>query len=286
MPNIKVCKRCGAILEESDKYFTHHKRCKNGLLPVCKYCHTLETKEYTDGNKELVSTSRKAIYQDRIEEMHAMSKANYPKYAERKKEYRKVFYSNEENRIHKLEMDKKYNNEHKEELKIKNQIYRLEHKEKIHDYRIKRYYKNVKANILKTKQWGIDNPEKLQLHGIIRAQRRRERTKLLPDNFTVEEWEVCKNYFKNKNGELHCAYCNCLLEKATFEHFIPVTHGGEVSKSNIIPICLSCNSSKSNKDFFVWFPQQKFYSKQREHKILKYLNYKNGIQQLALQITG
>jgi hypothetical protein len=51
---------------------------------------------------------------------------------------------------------------------------------------------------------------------------------------------------------------------------------------NIIPSCMKCNISKNNSDFFIWYPKQPSYSKSREKKILKYLGYKDKIQQLSL----
>ena len=55
-------------------------------------------------------------------------------------------------------------------------------------------------------------------------------------------------------------------------------HKNEVEQSltakNIIPSCKRCNSSKSNKDFFEWYPQYEYYSKENENFILSYLGYK------------
>jgi 5-methylcytosine-specific restriction endonuclease McrA len=82
-----------------------------------------------------------------------------------------------------------------------------------------------------------------------------------------------------------CAYCGKEKPLAQ-DHFVPLSKGGEYTNNNIICSCKSCNSSKSDKDFFEWYPEQLFYSKEREAKILKYLNYdkKTQTQQLALII--
>lgn len=98
-------------------------------------------------------------------------------------------------------------------------------------------------------------------------------------NFTIEQWEKCKEYFNNR-----CAYCGAEMP-LTQDHFIALSKGGEYTSNNIIPSCQRCNSSKSNKDFFEWYPKSKYYSKEKEEKILKYLHYnKNKIQQLKLNI--
>ncbi|NRD80298.1 HNH endonuclease [Bacillus sp. BRMEA1] len=98
-----------------------------------------------------------------------------------------------------------------------------------------------------------------------------------PDVFSDKDWESCLNYFSHK-----CAYCQKAADKLTKDHFIPVSKGGETSKYNILPSCISCNISKLNRDFFIWYPLRYFYSKKQEKKILKYLGYKDKIQQLAL----
>lgn len=93
---------------------------------------------------------------------------------------------------------------------------------------------------------------------------------------TDEQWLLIRECFGNR-----CAYCGRKLPLEQ-EHFIALTKGGEYTINNIIPACKSCNSSKGNKDFFVWYPSQSFYSKNRQQKILKYLNYKGKVQQTKL----
>ena len=111
-------------------------------------------------------------------------------------------------------------------------------------------------------------------------QKRRSLKIKLETSFTNNQWEKCKKYFNNK-----CAYCGKEKE-LTQDHFVPLSKHGEYTKNNIVPACKSCNSRKHNKNFFEWYPRQEFYTKQRELKILQYLNYdpKTKIQQLAFTI--
>ena len=137
----------------------------------------------------------------------------------------------------------------------------------------KKYRDNNKQKILESKKtWRKNNPEKVN----IIIQRRLARKKDLQNTFTSEQWKMCKNYFGNK-----CCYCgkNKKLEQ---EHFIALSKGGEYTHNNIIPACRNCNPSKGDKDFFIWYPEFKYYSKERKNKILEYLNYKKDIQLLAL----
>lgn len=48
-------------------------------------------------------------------------------------------------------------------------------------------------------------------------------------------------------------------------------------------MCISCNSSKRDKDFFEWYPTYKHYNQEREKFILEYLGYTtDDTQQLSI----
>ena len=69
--------------------------------------------------------------------------------------------------------------------------------------------------------------------------------------------------------DFSCAYCGAGT-KLTMEHIVPVAKGGRTIKSNIIPACQSCNSSKQDKDMIEWYTAQPFYNKSRLEKIIKF----------------
>lgn len=69
-----------------------------------------------------------------------------------------------------------------------------------------------------------------------------------------------------------CAFCNIDLmtlpkRKRTVEHLIPIIKGGPHSLSNIVPSCLSCNASKSDRDIETWYRRQPFFKEARWRKI-------------------
>jgi len=107
-------------------------------------------------------------------------------------------------------------------------------------------------------------------------QIRRTRKHLLSSTLTNEQWNNVIKHFKGL-----CAYCG-EKQKLTIEHFVPVSNFGELAVNNVLPVCITCNCSKNNRDFSVWYPKQKFYSVIREQAIFTYLNYKGGGQQLRL----
>lgn len=102
----------------------------------------------------------------------------------------------------------------------------------------------------------------------IQVHKRRSRiNKVLLNDFTKNDWIEIKKFFENK-----CAYCgkeNVVLEK---EHVISISKAGSNTKKNIVTACRNCNASKSNKALEEWYPEQKFYTNEREQKILKWID--------------
>jgi len=190
-------------------------------------------------------------------------------YREKHKEYykklRKAYY--EKNKEKEMQYNKKWEQEHKE--------YVIERRRK-RGYDNK-YNQNNKDRIKEFK-CNYKKSERGKLMSVKSSQKRRARECKLESSFTIKQWGKCKAYFNNT-----CCYCG--EEKdLTQDHFLSLLRGGEYTRNNIVPCCSNCNSSKRDKDFFDWYPLQEFYSKKRERRILKYLNYnkKEKIQQLAL----
>jgi len=171
------------------------------------------------------------------------------------KKYNPKYYENNKEKT--KEQAKEYRNNNKEKVKESKNKYRLTHLEE--ERMSKRIYL-------------INNRDKVNLC----HQKRKAKKRKLPRNLTVEQWEKIKSDFNNS-----CAYCGSKLPLAQ-EHFIPLSKGGEYTVNNIIPSCQSCNSSKRDKSFFEWYKNYEFYSKEREEFILKYLGYKEEIQQLRV----
>lgn len=164
---------------------------------------------------------------------------------ERNKDHQKLYIANHRDRY--LETKKSY----REKYKNKNKQYSAEYQRK----------------------WIKENKDKKKWYN----QKRRTKGKELPSTLTIIQWELMKCYFNNK-----CAYCGRELPLAQ-EHFIPLSLGGAFTRDNIICSCKSCNSSKGNKPFGLWYPNYKYYNKNREIRLLAYLGYKSdGEQQLTL----
>ena len=197
---------------------------------------------------------------------------------------------------------KQYYTNNKEKVSIKVHEYRIQNKEKVStsnkkyvqnnkqlviEYK-KQYYQNNKKilaennkqNYQNNKESYLERQKQYRLKNLdvfrINAQKRKARAKQLISTLTIEQWENIKRCFDKK-----CAYCGeeKPLEQ---EHFLALSKGGEYTTNNIIPACKSCNCSKHDSDFFRWYSGYKYYSKQREQKILKHLGYDNEQQQLKI----
>ena len=165
-----------------------------------------------------------------------------------------------------------FQKKHKTELYERRKIYVENNYISVQEGR-RRYYRNNREKMIKrVLMYARLNPEIFRVN----AERRRSRKKGLPSTLTIAQWELIKRTFNDR-----CAYCGNELPLQQ-EHFIPLSKGGEYTHNNIIPSCKSCNSSKHDRNFFEWYPECQQYSKKRELFLLKFLNYKNNIQQLAL----
>lgn len=274
----KTCSKCHRELPLTEKYFFKCKRNKDGFAGTCKECSGHKFITHYKSKSEFKICNKCGRKLPATEEYFHKKKGTYDGLHSICKEcrlskYKDEYYKNQEkmrerNRIRGIKYKKAI-------LENKKKYY-AQNRAKILEYK-KEYYDNNRKEILKYKsRYGKENKEKLK----IRNHRRDAEKQKLEHNFTKKEWEECKKHFEYK-----CAYCGEKL-LLTQEHFIALHNGGEYTKNNIIPACRSCNSSKQDKDFFVWYPKQKFYNKNRELKILKYLNYNKStkLQQLALII--
>ena len=245
----KTCTKCGKELPATAEWFVRSSRNKCGFVSKCKVCD----KAWREENKEKIKQWNKEYHANNIEEIKEKKKKYHIKNKERICEKTKIWRENNPGRY--TGYMKKYR------------------KDNYHKY--KNYFL----------QKGREYREKYPERGRMKAQKRKAKIFSLPASLTCDQWLIILKRFNYQ-----CAYCgltelesrNILSQRLHQEHFIPVSKGGEYTHNNIIPACKSCNSSKQDKDFFEWYPQQEFYSKEREQKILDFLGYQQGIQQLTI----
>lgn len=223
----KICTKCGRELPATSEYFHKNKRTPDGLYYRCKKCKSEDDKEYRIRNKSKLRVKRKIQYWQNVEHNRDQTRQWALLNKEKKKTSDRQYYEKNKDRI------KKYSRNH----------YQLNRK------------KHYKLSLC----WRNQNPTLYGQYQKKYAHKRRLTIGCVRHDLTNNEWEKIKIAFGS-----NCAYCGNYCDSPTQEHFIPVSRHGEYTKHNIIPACLSCNSSKQDKPFEEWYPEQPFYSKDRE----------------------
>lgn len=85
------------------------------------------------------------------------------------------------------------------------------------------------------------------LHYMVRARLNRG---LL--NGTMSPRTMMKDQKVRMKLPMECVYCGD-GEKLSIDHIVPINRGGSDIGDNVVWACRSCNSSKSNSDFFKWW---------------------------------
>lgn len=94
----------------------------------------------------------------------------------------------------------------------------------------------VRAN---AKRWKTENRERyLQIVRLDSAKRRASKLSAPVCDFTLGEWKILCDEF----GQL-CAYCG-EPKPLTQDHIQPLSRSGSHTYSNIVPSCITCNTSK------------------------------------------
>jgi len=146
---------------------------------------------------------------------------------EKRRQYLREYYWKNREKILKR-------NRENENKKVASRKYREENKEYTSQYQ---------------KEWQKNNPEKVRYYYKIGNHRRRAilKNKEL-GNHSKEEWEELKKKYNHT-----CQICgkkepfdNQVYRFLTEDHIIPLSKGGMNTIENIQPLCLSCNSRKSN----------------------------------------
>jgi len=277
----KIC--CTCREKKRIENFSKNKRSKDGYKEYCKQCAKEATKKYREKYRDEINARNKKWYDKTKQEKEKRTQEAI------KKGYRICTQCHNKKDI--LNFYKRGNGGFYGECKQchndKVQAYKKDNREIVLQ-RKKDYYqrtreyqltyfkeynqKNSERNTLRAKIWRKNNRDKYREHMVMSNQRRTARESKVENNFTRKQWSFCKDFFRDEEGLIECAYCNKKMKKATQDHFIPLYNGGGYTADNIIPVCQRCNSRKSAADFYEWYPRTEFYSSENVDKIEFYLN--------------
>lgn len=280
---MKKCSRCN--VEKEIENYSYMATGKNKLCPWCKECVSEYSREYRNNHKEVLKVQRQDYY-NANKELLKEKQITYRKNNAEKCKVRHATYYIEhvehhklmslkwrtENKEYKKVCDSQWQRTHKDAVKIRNTKWKKNNIDAFNATRRRRYEANKEHIREYANEWKRLHPYTNTKH----SQIRRARKANVAYTLTPEQWTNIVGAF---NGE--CCYCgnNTTL---TQDHFIALSYGGEWGIDNIVPACVSCNSSKHNKDFFIWYPRHKHFSQKRTKLILKYLNYTGETQQMRM----
>lgn len=294
----KICNTCKRELPATAQYFYKFVHSKDGFKSSCKECQggKFILREKIPKGYRKCHDCKQILPETEDYFVRAFSKRDNKYYfkchcrecgkarclnwreqnREKYLDYAKEYHTTEKYK----ESRKKYLESHREQVKAYKRKYRASHKEQIQVYdKQRRESPATREHILgMCRRWRANNTEKVADYNKSYAnnnleyfrqatQKRRAMAKAVKSSFTLQEWETAKAYFGNC-----CAYCGKHLQRLTQDHFIPLSKGGAYIASNIIPACKSCNSAKHDRDFTEWYRNYKFYTAEREAKILSYLD--------------
>jgi len=121
------------------------------------------------------------------------------------------------------------------------------------------------------KEWRKNHPEQLSIYNKKHTNK--------SHRISQKEWDCCKGYFKNQDGESCCAYC-ALTERENKErynqqlHKEHVIHSGKDNLTNCVPSCKICNSEKHTASLNSWYNKSNHsYSRERYLKIYQWIRW-------------
>lgn len=127
-------------------------------------------------------------------------------------------------------------------------------------YRKREYEKNREQYIKNATEWNKNNKEKRKVTKDKWRANNKEKTNFLARLYLYRK-KGAGGYptFKQVN-ELYeryfglCVYCH-INKATTLDHVIPISRNGSNNIENLMPACLSCNSSKGGKLLKEWKPE-------------------------------
>lgn len=125
----------------------------------------------------------------------------------------------------------------------------------------------------RARRWRINNIDKHR-----ERNRRRDKLRRASRVFALQpaSSDAIEARFSIWNSR--CAFCgvnashtrNCGANRLTEDHVMALTKGGLDEANNILPACLTCNSSKNNAPVETWYRCQPFFTETRWRKIKRH----------------
>lgn len=254
----RTCRVCGQTYPATTEYFVGNKLSLYGVDRICRECKRAAHRKYRAENPDKIREQRqkdknqkrqkrrenpekeRQYRAENADKIRGYRKKHYEANREKLLEkYRHYYYENHDKEIERM---RQYREEHravKREME-RQRYHKLSDEERARRLTLKREWQARNKNRLRqqARLWRAENPAR----NAATQHRWRARRRGLPDTLTGAEWQAALNYFGGR-----CAYCNREGDLSQ-DHFIALSDPecpGTVGW-NILPACLSCNSSKKN----------------------------------------
>ena len=83
------------------------------------------------------------------------------------------------------------------------------------------------------------------------ARRRKRRIAKLAHDLTKEQWTALQAAWGG------CAYCGGTDKALQRDCILPISRGGRYTLANVVPACISCNTSKGNDEVTGWLRRKR-----------------------------
>jgi 5-methylcytosine-specific restriction endonuclease McrA len=102
----------------------------------------------------------------------------------------------------------------------------------------KRYESRKDVVKASNRRWRVTHKD--HVNAITKAYQSRKAATVC--DFTYQEWVEVQEEFNHC-----CAYCGLPASPMTMDHMTPLSRGGQHTRTNIVPACVSCNARKHDK---------------------------------------
>lgn len=119
------------------------------------------------------------------------------------------------------------------------------------------YQQNKERHLERSREYSRKHPEYAKKSKAMRRSRELGMSVKMPSAEIVS---------KRMNHFGGCCYCD-RIEDLTLEHLKPISKGGTHREGNLYGSCKSCNSSKQDQNWMIWYRKQRFYKPEREIEI-------------------
>ena len=149
-----------------------------------------------------------------------------------------------------LEAKKKYRAENPDKVKAQSRAAYLARADYYRAQTRAARYANPEAHRVSSNEWAEKNPERVRAIKSRYKHKRRALEDASP--FKVTARDLARTY--ERMGR-KCTYCHKTFDtfrSAHWDHVVPVSRGGSFGIGNLVPVCVSCNSSKQDKTVTEW----------------------------------